>query len=216
MINTVGTIQEFVVSQEITADDIKAQIEAQVQSAIEKASSSPEVTEPRDWWEILAFGPIQPGATTTPIGGFTGPLLPHQVIRRGENAFVASLLVLNPFVLPGGVPPTPAQLLNSFALPYTVEFQMANTSSWSSAGTLNAGGNFVPNGPFVYVNVVQLPDQPAGLYEMNVTARILGNAGTTAPPFAGYARQVFDFDSELFQAAPGAQFDLPVRYQVYE
>lgn len=216
-----GTItmnqMEMVVSQGITAEDIKAQLEAQAKSAVEKAMNAqrPEVAEPLNWWEVLALGPIQPGAGTNI---FNPPLLPHQVIRRGEDAFLASIIVLNPF---GPGTPTACDILQGFALPYQVEFQIGNTTTMAPAGILTDSGTFDPNGFCVYVNVVQLPDQPAGLYQVNVTGRILGNAGNPAPPFAGFARQVLDIDTELFVLTPDPQppvwqFDLPIRYQVYE
>jgi hypothetical protein len=53
---------------------------------------------------------------------------------------------------------------------------------------------------------------------MNISARILGAtpAYASAPQFAGYARAVVDFDADLFIApAPGLQFDVPIRFQVY-
>lgn len=57
------------------------------------------------------------------------------------------------------------------------------------------------------------------LYEMNISARILGATApfANAPQFAGYARAVVDIDPDLFiSPAPGLQFDLPIRFQVYE
>lgn len=202
------------------ADDVVAALNAQLKAAYDAAMTKArtEVAEPRYWWNVYAFGPIQLGAhDTTDPGGFTGPLLPNQVIRASDPgpAFVASIIILNPFVLPNGVPPTPSQILQTFGLPYTVDFQIANLTTWAAAGTLASGGSFVPGGPGFYVNVVPLPAQPAGMYEINVTARILGAGGITAPPFAGFARYVLDIDDELFSPAPGWQFDLPIRYQVY-
>lgn len=199
----------------VTAEDVKASISAALKAAYDKAMTRPEVTEPRYWWNVFGFGPIQPGATDPNIGGFTGPLLADQVIRTGEAAFVASLIILNPFVPPGSVPPTPCQILQTFALPYEVNFQFSNLTTWTTAGSLTDAGAFVPAGPCFYVNVVAIPPQPPGMYELNITARIFGAGGNPAPPFAGFARAVFDFDDELFLPAPGLEYDFPIRYQVY-
>jgi len=201
-----------------TADDMKAVIEAQLQSALETAltSARPEVAEPLYWWNVFGFGPIQPGAGITSVVGFNPPLLPNQVIRAGEDAYVASIIVLNPFVVPGGTPPTPSEILQTFALPYEVNFQMANLTSWSAAGSLTSSGSFVPGGPSFYVNLITLPAQPPGLYEMNITARVFGAGGNPAPPFSGFAKSVLDLDADLFIAS-GAEWriDHPIRYQVY-
>ncbi|HIK57042.1 MAG TPA: hypothetical protein IGS37_17995 [Synechococcales cyanobacterium M55_K2018_004] len=201
-----------------TADDVKAQIEAQLQAALETAltSARPEVAEPLYWWNVFGFGPIQPGAGITSISGFNPPLLPNQVIRAGEQAYVASIIVLNPFIIPGGAPPTPCEILQTFALPYEINFQMANLTSWTAAGILTSAGSFVPGGPCFYVNLITLPAQPPGLYEMNITARIFGAGGNPAPPFSGFAKSVRDLDEDLFMATgPQWRIDHPIRYQVY-
>ncbi len=199
----------------VAAEDVVVRISEELRAAYEKAMTRAEVTEPRYWWNIYGFGPIQPGATDTTGGGFTSPLLANQVIRAGETAFVASLIVLNPFVVPGGTPPTPCEILQTFALPYEVNFQISNLTTWTAAGSLSASGSFVPGGPCFYVNVVPLPAQPPGMYEINITARIFGANNNPAPPFSGFARAVFDLDDELFLPAPGLQYDFPIRYQVY-
>jgi hypothetical protein len=199
----------------ISAEDVKLAVEGMLKAAYDKVMTRPEAAEPRYWWNVFGFGPIQPGAHDPHVGGFAGPLLPHQIIRQNETAYVASLIILNPFVPPGSVPPTPSELLQTFALPYEVTFQMSNLTTWASAGTLNAAGAFVPGGPGFYVNIVEIPTAVTGLYEMNIVARILGAGGNPAPPFAGFARAVFDIDDELFLPAPGMQYDFPIRYQIY-
>ena len=95
----------------LTADDVKVYIDSQVKAAYDKMMSTPrtEVAEIQGWWNLLAVGPIQPIRVD-------GPFAPHQVIKVGEPAFVATLIVLNPFLIrPGGI--SAADALSDFALP---------------------------------------------------------------------------------------------------
>jgi len=205
----------------ISPDDVRAQIEARVKSAYDQAMAqlTQEVAEPAGWWNLYAFGPIQ-------SFGSPGPLPPHQVIKVGETAFVGTVIVLNPFLnLAPGL--TPLSVLSNFALPYEVRYQTGNLTTWSlGPGSLNvvhSGATLIPGQAF-YVDVLAFTATVPGLYEMNISARILGAAPpfVNAPQFAGYAREVFDLDAEsLFfpflpsTGVPGFQFDQPVRFQVY-
>lgn len=206
----------------MAAMDVKAQIEAAVKSALDEAKmrraarTMAEVAEPEGWWNLYAIGPIQPI-------GIPGPLLPHQVIKVGETAFVVTILFLNDFLIltPGT---TAADVLSNFALPYEVRYQTGNLTTWT-LGQLDmnvvhsgAGFNLIPQVDF-YVDVLAFRASVPGLYEMNISARILGATPpfANAPQFAGYARAVVDIDPDLFiSPAPGLQFDLPIRFQVYE
>src|SRR5574341_217312 len=206
----------------MTDIDVKAQVEATVKSALDQAkmlrAARPieEIAEPEGWWNLFAIGPIQ--RTNIPA-----PLLPHQVIKVGERARVATILVLNDFLIlaPGT---TAADVLSNFALPYEVRYQTGNLTTWTlGQANMNvvhsgAGFNLVPQRN-VYVDVLSFEASNPGLYEMNISARILGATPpfANAPQFAGYARAVFDVDPELFiRRAPGLQFDLPIRFQIYE
>jgi hypothetical protein len=198
----------------VTAEDVKAQVEAMVQAALEEAMATPreEIGEPAGWWNLYAIGPIQPIA----VGG---PLLPHQVIKVNEPAFVATILFLNPFlILPG--PTTACDVLSNFALPYEVRYQTGNLTTWTlgppNVNVINGGNSLVP-GQCSYVDVLEFVASQEGLYEMNISARILGTPPfPDAPQFAGYARAVVDIDPDLFISPPPfLQFDLPVRFQVY-
>jgi hypothetical protein len=207
----------------MTAMDVKAQIEAAVKSALDEARMrraarpAAEVAEPEGWWNVLAFGPVQ-----DPIG-IPAPLLPHQVIKVGEYAYVATILVLNDFLIlaPGT---TAADVLSNFSLPYEVRYQTGNLTTWTlGQADMNvvhsgAGFNLVPQ-QNLYIDVLVFEAREPGLYEMNISARILGATSpfANAPQFAGYARAVIDFDPDLFISdAPGLQFDLPIRFQIYE
>lgn len=204
--------EEKIIKKALTADDVKVYIDSQVKAAYDKMMSTPqtEVAEIRGWWNLLAVGPIQPIA----VGG---PFAPHQVIKIGEPAFVATLIVLNPFlILPGGI--SAADTLSNFALPYEVRYQVANVSQWapSPLGAVNTG-NLVP-GQSWYLDVLSFTPQQAGIHEMNILARILGAVPPgTAPYFAGFARQVLDLDREVLWPPRTRtwQFDQPVKFMVY-
>jgi len=122
-LSTIRVASESELSQ-MTAADVKVQIEAVVKSALDEAkmrrAARPvsEIAEPEGWWNLFAIGPIQ-------TIGIPGPLLPHQVIKVGETAFVATILVLNDFLIlaPGT---TAADVLSNFALPYEVRYQTGN------------------------------------------------------------------------------------------
>src|SRR5262249_44793253 len=128
----------------VSADDVRAQIEAQVKSAYDEAMAriTQEVAEPQGWWNLYGIGPIQ-------AFGVPWPLPPHQVIKVGETAFVATVMVLNPFLtLAPGL--TPLSVLSNFALPYEVRYQTGNLTTWSlGPGSLNVvhsgpGQNLIP------------------------------------------------------------------------
>ncbi|HSJ56712.1 MAG TPA: hypothetical protein VLC95_06005 [Anaerolineae bacterium] len=202
----------------LTAEDIEVMVEDRVRTALDEAmmrGPSTEIAEPHGWWNLFALGPVQPI-------GVPAPLQPHQVIKVGEPAFIATVLFLNPFLTlsPGT---TAADVLSNFALPYEIQYQTGNLTTWTlGPGNMNvvhngAGTHLIP-GQFVYVDVLGFTANTAGMYEMNITARLLGAAPphVNAPQFAGFARAVIDFDPDLFiSGAPGVQFDQPIRFQVY-
>ena len=161
------------------------------------------------WWDIAAFGPIQPIAPG-------GPLVPHSVIKVGEPAFVFAIILLNPFLpLPGGT--NPAQVLSNFALPYEVQYQTGNLTTWTLGQPDMQGidnDNLTPGPPFTYFEVIGFTAAQPGLYEMNITARLLGAAPpfVNAPRFGARASTVFSLDPPgLFGAAPPS----PLRFSIY-
>jgi len=199
-----------------TTDDVKAAVESKVKAAVDKYLATPrkEVAEPYLWWDLYAFGPIQ-------IFAPNGPLAPHQVIKVGETAYIATVLMLNPLpILPPAPGISPLSLLSSFGLPYEVRYQTGNLTTWNAMpaplSTTNTG-NLVPN-VGVYVDVLPFTATQAGLMEMNISAQILGTpAAGNAPHFAGFARWTYDFDPESFWSAPtpGWHFELPVKFLIY-
>ena len=210
----------------MTAADVKAQIEAQVKSALDQALTTQrqELAEPLLWWDLFAIGPIQPI-------GIPAPLLPHQVIKVGEPAFVATILVLNPALVlfPGT---TAADVLSNFALPYEVQYCTGNICTWTlGQADMNVvhsgpGFNLIP-GVFAYVDVLGFTATTPGLYELNIAARILGATPpfVNAPQFAGYATAVIDIDAAIAGfvgtvpgvPGPGPVVNLgqPCRFQIY-
>jgi len=201
---------------QLTMEDVQAQLEQQLQTALEQAIARPaslEVAEPQGWWNLYAIGPIQPGAGLA--GPFAGPLLPHQVIRTNERAYVATVLILNPF---GPGSPSAMEILSNFALPYEVTYGTGELQRWQPgpANLQHTGsGNLTPGSAFA-IDVFSFTAQDEGLYQMNVSARIYGCEKNIAPPFAGFARAVIDIDPDLFFfPAPGLQVDQPIRFQVY-
>lgn len=193
---------------------VKAMVEAKVKTAYDEALHMvrPQAADPYLWWDLYAFGPIQ-------ILAPDGPMDPSQVIKVGEDAYIATVMVLNPLpILPPAPGISPLELLSNFSLPFEVQYQTGNLTSWTpGAPNTVQGGNLVPH-QGIYVDVVHFVATTPGLMEMNISARILGNPpAVSAPHFAGFARYVFDFDPEAFwfSPTPGFQFDLPVKYLVY-
>lgn len=215
-VQTNGSAQSPVAPAQDAIADLQAMIENKVAAAYQEAQSQPksQIAEPYPWWDLYAVGPIQFGASVTPPAGFGGPLLPNQILRIGEQGVVFTILVLNPS-FPA---PSAATLISNFALPYRVQYNTGDLSSWT-LGPANlqaiSGGNFIPNLPFA-VNAFPFTAQNEGLFEMNISARILGANNNPAPPFAGYATAIRDIDSSLFlNQGPRWQFDQPIRFQVY-
>jgi hypothetical protein len=202
----------------VTEEDLRAQASAEIEAAYEEAMTapeqvapnwvSPEVAEVQGWWDIAAFGPVQPIAPG-------GPLVPHSVIKVGEPAFVFAFILLNPFLaLPGGT--NPAQVLSNFALPYQVQYQTGNLTSWTLGQADMQGldnNNLIPGQNF-YQEVIGFTATTPGLYEMNITARLLGAAPpfVNAPLFGARATTVFSLDPPgLFGAPPPG----PLRFSIY-
>lgn len=209
----------------LTAAQVKTQVQKLVQSKLEELLASPptaEIAEPLNWWDIFAFGPVQPGAQAVPPAQFTpGPLLPHQVIRKGEEAFVATVLILNPV---GPSVPSALSILSNFALPYEIAYNTGELKKWQpgpAALQHISNGALVP-GQAIYVDVFSFVAQDPGLYEMNICARIFGCEGNTAPPFSGFATWVYDPDEDYLAdllglpGGPGFYHKNPIRFQVYE
>jgi hypothetical protein len=198
----------------ISQEELEGLVHGEIEAAYDQALSAPETVAPeiaevQDWWDIAAFGPIQAVAPG-------GPLVPHSVIKVGEQAFVFAIIVLNPFLpLPGGT--NPAQVLSNFALPYEVQFQTGNLTAWTIGQPdmqSVQGSNLTPGPPFTYFEVIGFTAVQPGLYEMNITARLKGAAPpfVNAPLFGARATTVGSLDPPgLFGPAP----PVPLRFSIY-
>jgi hypothetical protein len=196
------------IAVELTEEDVEAQVYAAVETAYEQGPPAAEAAEVMGWWDIAAYGPIQPIAAG-------GPLLPHAVIKAGEPAFAVAIVLLNRFQnLPGGT--NAGDVLSNFALPFEVRYQAGNLTTWTlGQPDMQAvhNGNLIP-GQYYYVDVLAFTGNQPGLYEMNISARLLGAAppNVSAPQFGAYATTVFSLDPPgLFGSAPPG----PMRFQVY-
>lgn len=219
-----GATTEAAQGKKPTAADVKAYLEKQLQAAYEEALTKPrpQLAEPLFWWEIVSIGPIQAGAQLVPPASFLdSPLLPGKVIRNGESAFIATVLIINPFPLPQDPLIVPRDFLTVFSLPFEVDYHTCNLTTCEPAGAnLNVKntGALVPGQTF-YVDVLEFTAEDAGcLFETNICARILGCDGRTpnASPFAGFARTTINIDPELFFPTQVLEFDNPIRFMVYE
>ncbi|GAB4437161.1 MAG: hypothetical protein OHK0015_29620 [Chloroflexi bacterium OHK40] len=193
-------------SVEVTAEQVRAAVEARLQAALDEARASgmPQTAGPALWWDMYAYGPFK-----APLAPFPAP---HQIVRLGETVYIASILYLNetyPY-------PTAADVLATFGMPYSIAWDTNNVTSLTKetnlAGILHR--NFVP-GQSWYVDIITLTPEHEGIHEVNLRGRITGCNGELAPPFAGYATLVFEFDSSLFTLGSHSRYQGPVRFDVY-
>ena len=216
----------------VTAADVKAMIEARLQATLDELLAAPveQIAEPLNWWDLFGAGPYQPGARLTPPLN-PAPLLPHQVIRVGEQAFIATVIWLNPLSLPNAPGVIPCEILAGFCLPYTVEYHTCNvTECKPGPANLNVKheGHLTPGRCF-YVDVLEfVAEQEGCVFETNICARILccdyeNEPLKRQPPFAGFATWTYDFDQDflanllnLSPSGPGFYHKNPIRFMVYE
>jgi hypothetical protein len=210
-INKMSNSGEVTVSQsngsEEAVSDVKAFVEAQLTAAYEEWQTVPvpEVAEPYPWWDMYAVGPIQPGAGLWPG---SQPLLPNQIIRVGEWAYAVTVLIFSPQMV---------GILTPFRLPYAVTYSTGELTRWVlGPGNMQRTntGNLTPGRAFA-VDVFAFRAEQEGLYEMNISARVLDAQGGGTPPFAGFARHVRKIDRNLFVFEPNIVYDSGMRFQVY-
>jgi len=194
-------------SSEVSVDQVRAAVDANLQAAHDEAMSSGILAQgagPARWWDMYAYGPFK-----TPLAPFPAP---NQVVRLGETVYVASILYLNE-TYPS---PTAADVLATFGLPYSIAWDTNNMTSLGKelalSGKLNR--NFVP-GQAWYIDIIELKPEHEGIHELNLRGRITGCNGELAPPFAGYASLVTEFDSSLFTPGLHTRYQGPVRFEVY-
>jgi hypothetical protein len=203
-------VTRAVSSEAETADpimeELQAAIEAQVQAAIDAAAAAAtgESATPARWWDMYAIGPFK-----APIAPFPAP---NQVVRLGETVYIASVLYLNQnYPTPG---PSAADVLSNFALPYDLSWDGSNVTTWNKVFNGTLSRHLVPGQAF-YVDIIRLNPATEGLHEVNLRCRIMGCGRVLAPPFAGYASMVSEFDSSLFSFGGHQRYQGPVRFDVY-
>jgi hypothetical protein len=224
-------------SQSMSAEQVKAIVEARVKAAIDEGSKrvTPQIAQPQNWWNIWAMGPFQ-------VTGPGSPLLPHKVIRIGETFYVATVIWLNPtLVLPGGM--TPCQVISGLGCICDLDYctiDMCNLKSVTAFSPKDIKVQLV-SGTCYYVNVQQftaVSGTESCIYEMNICAGILG-CQNLPTALAGFVTEVYDFDADVFYppapplpppvppmpmpvpptpypgTAAGWRFNQPIRFQIY-
>jgi hypothetical protein len=193
-------------SIEVGIEQVRAAVEAKLQAtfAEAQASDSLQAAGPALWWDMYAYGPFK-----TPVAPFPAP---HQVVRLGETVYVASILYLNvayPY-------PTAADVLSTFGLPYSIAWDTNNVTTLQKETALSGKieSNFVP-GQAWYVDIIELKPEHEGIHELNLRGRITGCNGQMAPPFAGYATLVYEFEKSIFAPGTHSRYQGPVRFDVY-
>jgi hypothetical protein len=192
-----------------TAADVKAMVEAELRAAYEKSLTLPkkEIAEPEGpfGWDVLGFGPIQ-FAGVFPFSG--PPFLPNQIVRVNEQAFVVTILLFGPIF---------TAVLTPFLLPVEITYNTGELKNWT-VGPANLQQtnnlNLINGLPFL-VDVFPFTATQAGLFEMNICARILDAGGGNTPPFSGFARRIQKIEPILFQPQPNVVFDTGMKFQVY-
>ena len=206
-----------------TAEEVKVILEERVKAAVAEGAARLEIAEPEGWWNLWALGPIQ-------ITGVGGPLLPHKVVKTGEDFYVATVLWLNPnFIFPGGV--TACQLISNLACDFVLDYCTGDLCTWTASQQYSRRGVNEPMVPDQcwYLNVQKFTAAPGteGCYQMSICGKITGCEDTGgAPPLAGFATAVLDYDPDLFYPTAGPyptplgvpsrwEYDIPIRFQIY-
>jgi hypothetical protein len=200
----------------MTLEQVKGFFEGYVQRAVEKAMTQPvaEEAEPEGWWNLWALGPWQPIMPG-------GPLRPHKIIKVGEPAYIFTVLWLNPFLtLDTG--PTVCDLVSNLACDFEVKYCTGNKCTWNLGPPgLNVTHEVKMQGNRCwYYDVLSFVPREdwEGCYQTHICARITGCHPEQAPPLAGFATQVYDYDWELFAPIPrqpGWEVDTPIQFMIY-
>jgi hypothetical protein len=199
-----------------TEEEVKAQIEARMQAAFEKAQAKeqPEIAAPTGWWNLWAVGPYK----------VPGLQQPNKVIRAGEKACVATVLWLNPgFSVPGVG--SACSLLSTLACNFEIKYCTGNLCSWQpgpAALNVTREVELKPDRCWYVDSLCFTPDASwEGCYEMHICGNIKGCNKEVPTPFAGFVTWVYDIDADLLYpsggpggAGPHWQFEIPIRFMV--
>lgn len=201
---------EFPREEVSLAEALKAHVQAQMASAV-KQGSDLELTQglPGHVWEVFAWGPYQF------TGGVFDPYVnPGRIIFTDEPAYVAIAVWMNPEMCTVITDHQDKILLNIWT---------SNMQEMTTVPALSHHCCFttVQNGPCFYVTVWEFePPDPACIYETNICARICNCSNNTLQDYAGFVRQVYDFDPEKLwppfagPPSPTWGFDRPIRFMV--
>jgi hypothetical protein len=249
---TTATLEKLEIPEELmkygdairqTVSDIEKRLEsgtaryrdqiAQLQAA--RAGDTTKLAEPTavfggipyQFFDLIAVGPFQP------IG--SGPFRPNRIIRAGEPAFLIAAVWRNPTPL-GFTPGNPSAADVMAGQSFTILGQTVNVSNVTAGpnlgpvtGTFGAG--------FTNFFVLPIPSVPPPgdgsprLLDITLTIDVRSVA-QGLPPFAGYASQWLQLDTEppfVFPYIPGVGGpivvpglvpgfvrDIPVRVMIYE
>jgi hypothetical protein len=188
-----------------------AHVEAQMAAAVEKRKTSLELTEALwpDEWEVFAWGPYQFEG-----GVFDPRVNPGRIIFTGETAYIAVVVWMNPRMCTVIQDHNDKILLNF----YTSNMQTMEPAAGDLTHQCCIYTDRTDRYCFYPMVWKFTPEEAACLYETNICARICSCKGKTLSDYAGFVRQVYDFDPEKLwlgpPQAPGWQFDRPIRYMV--
>jgi len=189
---------------------LKAHIEAQMSEAVKALESDLELTEalPPDLWEVFAWGPYQ-----YRNGVFNPFLNPGRIIFTDEDAYIGVAVWMNPHMCRVITDHQDKIILNF----YTSDMQRMEPAAGDL--THHCCITTEQDGRCYYTTYWKFkPELAACLYETNICARICNCNNNTLQDYAGFVRQVYDFDPEklwrMSPQTPGWQFDRPIRYMV--
>jgi hypothetical protein len=215
--------KETQLSEELSEKDILASYEGRVRNALVEAQRrdqdpSIEIAEPENQWNIWAIGPQQGGLAASP----------GQIIRVGEPAWVTTVVWLNAFY----PRPSACSVISNLGCKILIRYCTGDLCSWDPAPAFNKRSEvpLIPDRCW-YVDVFRFTPEAnqVGLFEMNISATLVGCPPGARPPFAAFATAVRDLDADLFyppaappgvpQPPPGVgprwQYDVPIRFMVY-
>lgn len=198
-------------STEDAAAKLKAYVEQRIHGAMDEAKTRAELTQsppsPVFDWELVAWGPWQ-----LP---FNPPADPGRIIFKGEEALIATAVVMNDDT---------SVTLGGFGAKVQLNYHTANTQTMLAVPALSTSTCIpIVAHQLVYVHVWRFtPQEAACLFETNICARVCNCSNHAVPGWAGFVRHVYDFDPESLglvpwsppAASPGWQFDRPIRYMV--
>jgi hypothetical protein len=172
-------------------------------------------------WQIFAFGPYQ-----------TPDAQPGRIIKKGEKAYIAIVVWMNAAMCQVITQHGDKIELNIFTsdMQRMVPVVEDDMSHYCCIETVSNHCWYVYVWEFT-------PPREACIYETNICARLCNCSDVPLPDYAGFVRQVFDFDPESLWPSPPAEvlpddfplddwprrprrrrrwgFDRPIRYMVY-